>query len=221
MLQTAVEPSATLVGAVVAVIAIVGVLVYRYATNKPLADSEEVDIAVSIVQELLQGDRGSASTKASQFEQQIRDALREGGAFPSPETKKIDPTAVESILQEEIEKNNASPVPIEVILTDNVYYAPLNKSEMDKAKKYNIFQYLPYRPEVFDTDNFATAYSVVCAFLFGTNAVATVYDTDNDNYYNIIVYADATVQYFDPTTSEVVDPQENEAFNPDVAVVVL
>jgi hypothetical protein len=221
MLQTSFEPNATLIGVVVGAIAVVGVLAYRYASGKQLADEDEIEIARNVLQDIVEGNRSLALEEASKIEGQIRDVIKASSKVPTPETKSIEKSAAKSILKNEVNGYNGSAAPIRAIFTDEIYFAPKTKDDMEKAKSFNIFRFLPYRPEVFDSEDFASAYSAAAAFVFGTNSIATVYDDTSDKYYNIILYANAEVEYYDPKSSEVIDPEENEEFDPESGLILL
>jgi hypothetical protein len=49
------------------------------------------------------------------------------------------------------------------------------------------------------------AYATLSAFLWGTNCVGVVFDWSAGHAYNIIVYANGTVQLYEPQESQVVE----------------
>jgi hypothetical protein len=108
-------------------------------------------------------------------------------------------------LKQKIEAYDGSAVPVRVVMTDGTYFAPTNPSTMVEAKDFNVFEYVPYRPDFFDCENFAMAYKVFSAFLWGTNCVGVAFDWSAGHAYNIIVYADGTVQLYEPQESKVVE----------------
>ena len=185
---------------------------------------EVAAIVVTAVAALLAykgGKKKEAQKHIVELENNIRSYLRDEGLFPSPETTQVEKQRVDEILKDKIEDYNGDAVPIRVILTDGKYYLPNNKSEMVDAKTFNVFEYLPYRPDRFDCENFASAYKTFAAFLWGTNGVATVIDWSGGHAYNIIVYETGEVEFYEPQEGEVIEIGQGEKYQMDNATILL
>lgn len=148
--------------------------------------------------------------KLLEVEEELREFLRNEGIFPSPVTSSLSEEDVDDMLQDNIEVYDGSAAPIRVRFTDESYFAPEDKSQMDNAKKYNPFEYIPYRPARYDSDDFALGYSTFASFLWGTNTVGAVFDDSNDKTYTVICYGDDTVEFYDPKEDEVLDIEDSE-----------
>lgn len=146
-----------------------------------------------------------AKSKYLKAESDLRGFLREQGIFPNPETQEISRKFIDDALEEKIDAYDGSAVPIRTVFSDGTYYAPKNEETMIEARKFNLFEYLPYRPAFFDCENFAMAYATLSAFLWGTNCVGIAFDWSAGHAYNIIVYADGTVELYEPQESKVVE----------------
>jgi hypothetical protein len=155
------------------------------------------------------GKKKEASRKITEFETEFRQLLRKQNIFPSPKVKRRSREYVDEALQENIEEYDGDSVPFDVYLSDNNYFLPTSPETMAEAKLFNVFEYLPYRPERFDCEDYASAYMTFTAFLFGTNSVGTVYDYSSEHAYNIIIYADGTMELFEPQTGKVVERGED------------
>lgn len=185
---------------------------------------EVAAIVVTAVAALLAykgGKKKEAQKHIVELENNIREYLRDEGLFPSPTTSKVDKQRVDEILKENVEEYEGDAVPIRVILTDGNYYLPANKSEMVEAKRFNVFEYLPYRPDRFDCENFAAAYKTFAAFLWGTNGVATVIDWSGGHAYNIIIYATGEIEFYEPQEDRVVEIGEEEDYQMENATILL
>lgn len=159
--------------------------------------------------------------KILEVEQELREFLRNEGIFPSPNTREISEKEVERYLKQAIPKYDGTGVPIRVRLTDNRYLAPMDQSQMERAKRLNPFEYLPYRPALFDSDNYAAAYSSFASFLWGTNTVGAVFDDTADHAYNVIIYADGTVEFYEPQDNQVVELSDEGDYQLDNGFVLL
>jgi len=164
-----------------------------------------VTVLVAAIASYFTGKKKEASKKITEFETEFRELLTEQGIFPSPKVKRESRDFVEQSLKEEIEAFDGSSVPIDLYRSDSDYYLPVSSETMKEAKVFNIFQYLPYRPDRFDCEDYASAYMTFAAFLFGTNGVGTVYDYSSAHAYNIILYSNGTIELYEPQTGEVVE----------------
>ena len=183
-----------------------------------------IPVATTLVAAILAyfgGKKKEAKRKIVEFETEFRELLREQGIFPSPDVKRRNREFVDESLKEEIEAYDGSDVPIKVYRSDGEYFLPATKDDMEEARVFNPYQYLPYRPERFDCEDYASAYAVFASFLFGTNGVGVMYDYTADHAYNVIVYSDGSIEVYEPQTGEVIDPESDEDYSLQSGLLVI
>ncbi|EGQ44217.1 MAG: hypothetical protein J07AB43_02760 [Candidatus Nanosalina sp. J07AB43] len=158
--------------------------------------------------------------KKGKLETNLRDLLRENDVFPSPEVVKHDSSFIEKSLKDNIDNYDESPVPFKLHTSDSTYYVPTSKATMKEAKTFNIFEYLPYRPDRFDCEDYAAAYMTFVSFFFGSNAVGTVYDFGAGHAYNIILYSDGSMELYEPQDGRVVEHSDDTKYALESGVII-
>jgi len=166
------------------------------------------------------GRKKEAHKQFAELESNIREYLKEEGIFPSPDVVQTDKDRVNDILKAEIDNYDGSAVPVKTIFTDGNYYLPTEKEQMDEAKMFNPFEYLPYRPSRFDCENFAAAFKVFSAFLWGTNGVGMVIDWSGGHAYNVIVYSTGEIEFYEPQEGELVEIGQGEKYQMENATIM-
>lgn len=166
------------------------------------------------------GKKKKAYEKMMDFEQNLRQYLKDEDIFPSPATGEIRKSVIESALKRNIDNYDGSSVPIRTVYTDETYLAPVSRYDMSDAKSSNPFQYLPYRPSLYNSDDFGESFSVLASFLWGTNTVGTVYNQSSNHVYNIIVYGDGSVEFYEPQNGESVSPKSDSKYDLDSGLII-
>lgn len=175
---------------------------------------------IAIVASYFSGKYREGKKKLAQLETDLRQLLRDQDIFPSPKVRRETSSFVEESLKENIDGYDGGSVPFNVYTSDGTYYLPANKSTMTEAKQFNPFEYLPYRPERFDCEDYASAYMTFAAFLFGTNGVGTIYDFGAGHAYNIILYSDGSIELYEPQTGQVVEPGSEDKYSLESGMIV-
>lgn len=155
------------------------------------------------------------------LEKELRENLDSQGIFPSPDTTEVSRDFIGDKLEENIPEFDGSGVPIRVKYTDGNYLAPTSVSEMSDAKTFNPFEYLPYRPDIYDCENYASSYKSFAAFLWGTNTMGVVYDWSGSHAYNVIVYSNGEVEFYEPQDNKTVELGSEEKYKLSNALIVL
>lgn len=155
------------------------------------------------------------------LEKELRENLDSYGIFPSPDTTEVSRDFIGDKLEENIPDFDGSAVPVRVKYTDGNYLAPTSVPEMSDAKTFNPFDYLPYRPDIYDCENYASSYKSFAAFLWGTNTMGVVYDWSGSHAYNVIVYANGEVEFYEPQDSKVVELGSDDKYDLSSALIIL
>lgn len=150
------------------------------------------------------GRKQEAAKKVIDLETHIRDALADAGV-PSPTAEQVSiqttEKAVKQVLPEGVEYNQD----VTTIHADGTYFAVTPGDLDDLRLVANLVEYLPYRPERFDCDNFAELFAVLAAFFAGVNAVGTVYDWGGQHAYNLIVLSNGDPILYEPQSDEIIE----------------
>lgn len=97
---------------------------------------------------------------------------------------------------------------IEWVFVDRDYFAP-HSLVSDIAV---VAGWLPYRPERFDCEDYASLYKVMHAFVLGVNAVGIVIDWTGGHAYNIVILSDGEVKLIEPQNGKVIEPGAKGTF---------
>lgn len=155
-------------------------------------------IALTAVSAYIKRNNTKAIRAYLTFEETVRDIVERKFGIPTVDTKKIHRDTIEASLKEKT-KYDGSDSPIETVYTDGTYLAPTNSDEINVLKTISsITSYLPYRPEIFDCEDFANPFSTLAAFIGGSNTVGVVYDWSSGHAYNVIIDADGELTFYEP-----------------------
>jgi len=154
------------------------------------------------------GSRSESSKRAAiKFETELRRILDDRLGLPSPATHEIPEDDLDAALVEAIPAYDGGDEPseIDVVTSDGIWLAPPPGDLGLVRTLASAPQWLPYRPERFDCENFAAAFRTLAAFIAGTNTVGVVYDWSAGHAYNVIVDAEGSVQFYEPQSDEIVE----------------
>lgn len=155
-------------------------------------------IALTAVATYWKGNIDRATRAAIRFETELRDIVERKFGLPSPDTAAIHRDVIESSLQEATDYDGSDD-PIRTVYSDGTYLAPVDAVETNILKTFaSLPQFLPYRPERFDCENYAQLFRVLAAFIGGSNAVGVVYDWSGGHAYNVIVRSDGELVFYEP-----------------------
>jgi hypothetical protein len=146
--------------------------------------------------------------QTERLETTIQDILEQSGTFHSPVVKKKDVSFLDDTLEERLDNYSN----IDLYYADSTYYLPDKHTDMESVKEFDVLNKLPYRPERYDSDDYSQSFSILTSFIFGVNSIGTVIEHDSNEAYNIIVYADGLVEFYDAEKGEtLVDYEPDEA----------
>lgn len=152
------------------------------------------------------GTRSKKGQRAAiEFETRVRRILRRQLNIPSPRTREISEDELDQALAAAIPAYEGNEYPIDVVTSDGTLLAPLAADVSIVRMLAGATEWLPYRPERFDCENFAGAFRVLAAFIAGTNTIGIVYDWSGDHAYNVIINADGEAVFYEPQDDEIVD----------------
>lgn len=166
--------------------------------------------AVTAVVAYIRGQKRLASRQYLEAESGLRDLIEAEIGLPSPQTEEVDRSFIEDALQDAVPAYDGTNDPIRVIFTDGVYRAPYRSEVRDLFMISRIVQYLPYRPEVFDCENFAGLFKQLSTFFAGVNTVGDVLDWSAAHGYNVIVTVEGGVIFYEPQEDKIVDLQQED-----------
>ena len=166
--------------------------------------------AVTAVVAYIRGERRLAARKYLEAESGLRELIESQLNIPSPETAEVDRGFIDEALQDTIPAYDGTNDEIHLVLADGVYRAPYDKEIGELLLVSQIVQYLPYRPEVFDCENFAGLFKELSAFFAGSNTVGTVHDWSGGHAYNVIVTAEGNVLFYEPGDDKMVSIGEGD-----------
>ena len=138
------------------------------------------------------------------FETRIRRILRRQLNIPSPRTRELSEDELDQALAAAIPAYEGNEYPIDVVTSDGTYLAPVASDIGLVRQLAGVVEWLPYRPERFDCENFGGAFRTLAAFITGVNTVGIVYDWSSDHAYNVIIDADGEAVFYEPQSDEIV-----------------
>ena len=124
--------------------------------------------------------------------------------IPTPSTRELSEDDLDAALVEAIPAYDSDDEPIDVVTSDGISRARVAADLGLVRTLASAPQWLPYRPERFDCENFAAAFRTLVAFIGGVNTVGVVYDWSAGHAYNVIVDSRGEVQFYEPQSDEVV-----------------
>jgi hypothetical protein len=90
------------------------------------------------------------------------------------------------------------------VFTDSTY-AATDRSGLDQMSEQDILQFAPYRPEIYDCEDFAQLFSVSAELVYGVSAIGVVYDWGAGHAYNVVVSDMGAVRLYEPQEAEILE----------------
>lgn len=148
----------------------------------------------------LRGNMSGVLDQVRVLESLGRAYISDNTSIDLPENIEATSDDIEAAVREEFGDSAAD----SIMFLDGRYYAP-EEDGFDTMRRYDITEFLPYRPARFDCENFAQMFQVLSAFAFGVNSVAVVIDWSGGHAYNLVYLADGSLRLYEPQTDEVVE----------------
>jgi len=175
-------------------------------------------IAVAAIRAYLKGDTGKARGLYVRIENRVRSLLRQHGASAQPAVTELDHETVSDALSDALgpedsdsDNDNSDEAP-KLVLTDGTYSAT-DADGLASMGAHDILQYAPYRPEVYDCEEFAQLFDVSAELVYGVSAIGVVYDWGAGHAYNVVVLDDGSVTLYEPQDGVVLDVGDEHTFD--------
>lgn len=123
----------------------------------------------------------------------------------------VDIPASEAVSNEtlrEVIHDHIDPSDVRIVTADGDYYATDRSGVGTLAQIGDALDWLPYRPDRFDCEEYAELVVVIAAFVGGVNAVGVVYDWSGSHAYPVFVTADGEAVFVESQTGEIVNVGE-------------
>ena len=101
--------------------------------------------------------------------------------------------------------DHIDPSDVRIVTADGSYYATDRDGVESLARIGDALDWLPYRPERFDCEEYAELLVVLAAFVAGVNACGVVYDWSGTHAYNVVVTAGGEAVFVESQSGEIVD----------------
>jgi len=111
------------------------------------------------------------------------------------------------------------PKDVRIVTADGSYYATDGDGVESLARIGDALDWLPYRPDRFDCEEYAELVVALAAFGAGVNAVGVVYDWSGGHAYNVVVTSDSEAVFVESQTGEIVDVGEGNYALDDATVI--
>lgn len=176
----------------------------------PSAVAPILGLIVAVISAYL-GSRSERGKRAAiQFETELRRIVDRRLGIPTPSTQELSEDDLDDALVEAIPAYDGSSDPVDVVYSDGIWLAP-DPADVDLLQSLtSATQWLPYRPERFDCENFAAAFRTLSAFVAGSNTVGVVYDWSSEHAYNVLVDSSGEVYIYEPQDDRTVDIGEEK-----------
>ena len=126
------------------------------------------------------------------LETQLRDLVaEETGAIPA--TEQVGEAFVRAAVNDALPDDDP-----DWLTLDGSYFAP-EGGDIDQLRDVSSApQWLPYREERYDCEDFAFSFQALAALIGGVNTVGVVIDWSDSHAYNVIVDANGGVVFYEP-----------------------
>jgi hypothetical protein len=111
------------------------------------------------------------------------------------------------------------PKDVQFVTADGSYYATDRDGVESLARIGDALDWLPYRPDRFDCEEFAELVVALAAFVGGVNAVGVVYDWSGSHAYNVVVTTDDEAIFVESQTGEIVSVGEGDYALDDATII--
>lgn len=103
---------------------------------------------------------------------------------------------------------------------DSKYYT-VTSVEFAHMKRIDLVDKAIYLANRFDCDDFAITSKSMMALLFGVNSVGIVIDNVGHHAYNLVVFSDGYVKFYEPQTDEEIDIATHPKYNLTEGLIIL
>jgi len=150
-------------------------------------------------------------------ETKIREIVSEHG-IPSPEGDQISEEKMLNAVRDAMPEGYDDEITDYTL--DGTYFSP-NKEELDELRLLaGWIEYLPYRPERFDCEDFGFGFYVLSRFIGGVNSVGVVIDWESVHAYNVVVDSDGNAYWYEPMEDQFVEAgEDNHGLSDDILII--
>lgn len=160
-------------------------------------------LVLSLVVAYKRGKDRKARRLYVELESRIRGLLAQLGLVSHPTVTEVGRDEVKSALEGAF----GGPDSPKLVFTDSTYTAT-DRAGIGQISEYDILRYAPYRPEVYDCEEFAQLFDVSAELVYGISAIGVCYDWGEGHAYNVVVLDDGSVICYEPQEGELVDVGE-------------
>jgi len=126
-----------------------------------------------------------------------------GRTVDIPASEPVDNETLRKAVHEHIDPSDAR-----IVTADGSYYATDRDGVQSLARIGDALDWLPYRPERFDCEEYAELLVAIAAFVAGVNACGVVYDWSGSHAYPVFVTVDGEAVFVESQSGEIVDVGE-------------
>lgn len=155
-------------------------------------------IALAVITAYLRGNSGTARTQYVRLESALRRLLARLTGSLQPTVSETSRSDVESALRDALGDDP------QYVFTDSTY-AATDRSGLEQISEQDILRFAPYRPEIYDCEDFAQLFSVSAELVYGVSAIGVVYDWGAGHAYNVVVSDMGAVRLYEPQEGVVLD----------------
>jgi len=132
----------------------------------------------------------------------------------TPTSQPIEENTIREAVHEHIDASD-----VRIVTADGSYYATNRDGVESLARIGDALDWLPYRPERFDCEEYAELVVMLAAFVGGVNAVGVVYDWSGSHAYTVFVTSDGEAIFVESQTGEIVDVGEGSYALDDATII--
>ena len=109
---------------------------------------------------------------------------------------------------------------IRPLALDSKYYT-VTAVEFEHMKRIDLVDKAIYLANRFDCDDFAITSKSMMALLFGINSIGLVIDNVGHHAYNVVIFSDGYVKFYEPQTDEEIDIVTHSKYNLKEGLIIL
>jgi len=132
----------------------------------------------------------------------------------TPTSESIGESTLREAVHEHIDRSD-----VRIVTADGSYYATDRDGVRSLAQIGDALDWLPYRPERFDCEEYAELLVALAAFVGGVNACGVVYDWSGSHAYTVFVTSDGEAVFVESQTGEIVDVGEGNYTLNDATII--
>ncbi|AFH21856.1 hypothetical protein OSG_eHP11_00045 [environmental Halophage eHP-11] len=132
----------------------------------------------------------------------------------TPTSEPIEESTIREAVHDHID-----PSDVRIVTADGSYYATDRDGVESLARIGDALDWLPYRPDRFDCEEYAELLVAIAAFVGGVNACGVVYDWSGGHAYNVVVTTDGEAIFVESQTGEIVTVGEGSYALDDATII--